>query len=240
MPFEVIYEDEDMLVVNKSAGVLSVPVPGSNGGNDVLSILRDHFGDSMSRGVFVVHRIDRFTSGILVFARNPAARRNLVSQFKNREPIREYLAVVRGDVKPKEGVMKDYLKPIAKSFRQIRGSKNDPGAALAELKYIVREASHDRAASLVSVWLKSGLKGQIRAQFEVRGNPLVGDRQYSSHEEQEALIDRQALHSYKLTVVHPRSKKEICCTANPPEDFMSVVDYFFGDTKIFDVAREVK
>lgn len=218
-----------MLVVNKAAGVLSVPVEGSNKGNDVLSTLQRAYERSASSGVFVVHRIDRFTSGILVFARNPAARRNLVAQFKNREPIREYLAVVRGDVLPKEAELKDYLRPVAKSFRQVRGSKNDPGAALAELRYKVQESTADKSATLVSIWLKSGLKGQIRAQFEGRGHPLVGDRQYSEGEQEDALIDRQALHSYKLTVIHPRTKESVCCTANPPKDFISVMEYFFGE-----------
>jgi 23S rRNA pseudouridine1911/1915/1917 synthase len=218
----VLYEDDALVVVNKPAGLLAVPVKGS----DVPSALTVVAEELRAKGqrAFVVHRIDRFASGILVFAKTQFDRTALVRQFLGHLPVRQYLAVVRGHLPAKEGTLVHYFRRAG--MYQRRASEREPKAARAELHYSVQKRL--RGTSLVRVTLRTGLQNQIRVQFEVIGHPVVGDRKYAPEEAGERRIQRVALHAARLEFTHPRSGKKVSIDCRPPGDFESLVGALGG------------
>jgi 23S rRNA-/tRNA-specific pseudouridylate synthase len=167
----------------------------------------------------VVHRIDRFTSGILLFAKTEADRDVLVRQFLEHTPIRQYLAAVRGRLASREGTLVHYFRRDG-MFQTLR-TESDPTAARAELRYSVERPL--RGASLVRVTLVTGLQNQIRVQFSAIGHAVVGDRKYHPEESSERRIARVALHAAHLEFVHPRSGERVSIDCQPPADFRSLV-----------------
>jgi 23S rRNA pseudouridine1911/1915/1917 synthase len=166
-----------------------------------------------------VHRIDRFASGILLFAKTMRDRDALVRQFLAHTPVRQYLAVVRGHPNPKEGVLVHYFRK--EGMHQQLSTKSDRKAARAELRYSVERSL--RAASLVRIALVTGLQNQIRVQLSAAGHVVIGDRKYSADEANERRIARVALHAVHLEFAHPRSGEIISLDCDPPADFRSLV-----------------
>src|ERR1035438_7520772 len=160
----VLYEDDAVVVLDKPAGLLSVPVKGSDTPS-ALSLLSAEMKLKRQRP-FVVHRIDRFTSGILLFAKTESDRDTLVRQFLGHTPIRQYLAVVRGRLGAKEGTLVHYFRREG-MFQRLR-TESDPQAARAELRYSVERPL--LGATLVRVALVTGLQNQIRVQFAAAGH----------------------------------------------------------------------
>ena len=221
-PFYIVKQDKDIFVVDKPAGLLAVPIPDSNVKN-LYDLVADHLARHGVR-VGVVHRIDRYTSGLMVFAKNERAYNDLVEKFRNHEPRRTYLAIVRGLVEQEEGVLEHHLKLIKDGFRNIVVDPSEEGATPARLTYKVKERFLEN--TLVEVELDTGLKNQIRVQFEHIGHQLVGDQHYAPEEEGEPLINRQALHAYQLAFKHPRHGKEVQFEARIPADMMRLIDRF--------------
>jgi 23S rRNA pseudouridine1911/1915/1917 synthase len=213
----VLYEDDAVIVLNKPAGLLAVPIKGSDVPS-ALSLLIAELKPRRQRAL-IVHRIDRFASGILLFAKTDRDRDALIKQFLAHTPVRQYLAVVRGRPKQESGTLVHYLRRQG-MFQQLRTAR-DPEAARAELRYKVERMFVD--ASLVRVELVTGLQNQIRAQFSAIGHPLIGDRKYHRKEAEEQLIDRVALHAAHLEFVHPRSGDRITIDCPPPQDFQNLV-----------------
>jgi len=213
----VLYEDDAVVVLDKPAGLLAVPVKGSDAPS-ALSLLAAELKQKRQRAL-IVHRIDRFASGALVFAKTSRDREALVRQFLEHTPIRRYLAVVRGRVSAKAGMLVHYFRREG-MFQKLRTAK-DPRAARAELRYSVERLFAD--ASLVRIELVTGLQNQIRAQFSAMGHPVIGDRKYHPKEASERLIARVALHAEYLEFVHPRSGESIAIECKPPADFEYLV-----------------
>lgn len=213
----VLYEDDAVVVVDKPPGLLAVPVKGSDVPS-AFSLLVAEMKKQRQR-VFVVHRIDRFTSGIVLFAKSERDREALVQQFLEHSPVREYLAVVRGHLREEEGTLVHYLRK-AGMFQKLTAER-DRGAARAELRYSVERRL--RNASLVRVTLVTGLQNQIRVQFSAIGHPVIGDRKYSAKEAEERRINRVALHAAHLEFVHPRSGERVSIDSDPPSDFQALV-----------------
>lgn len=213
----ILYEDDAVVALNKPAGLLAVPVKGSDAPS-AFSLLSAELRAKRQRA-FVVHRIDRFTSGIILFARTERDRDILVRQFLSHTPVREYLAVVRGHLHDKTGTLVHYLRK-AGMFQKLT-TERDPEAARAELRYSVERQL--RGASLVRVTLVTGLQNQIRAQFSALGHPVVGDRKYHPEEASERRITRVALHAAHLGLNHPRSGEIISIDCGPQSDFQSLV-----------------
>jgi 23S rRNA pseudouridine1911/1915/1917 synthase len=166
----VIYEDDAVVAVNKPAGLLAVPVEGS-AMPSALSILDSELKQEKRRA-YVVHRIDRFTSGVLLFAKSQRDREALIRQFLAHTPVREYLAVVRGRLAEKAGTLVQYFRRDGQ-FQKL-SSARDSKAARAELRYKLERSL--RESSLVRVELETGLQNQIRVQFSAIGHPVMGDR----------------------------------------------------------------
>ncbi len=178
----VLYEDDAVVAVDKPAGLAAVPIPGSHTPS-ALSLVGARLALKRRRA-FVVHRIDRFTSGILLFAKSECDREILVRQFLAHTPVRQYLAVLRGRLQAREGTLIHYFRRVG-MFQELR-TAGDAEAARAELRYSVERLLP--AATLVRVALVTGLQNQIRAQFAAIGHPVVGDRKYHPPESSERLI----------------------------------------------------
>ena len=213
----VVYEDDALVVLNKPPGLLAVPIPGSQTPS-ALSILSAELKQRRQRA-FIVHRIDRFASGALLFAKTRAARDALITQFLAHTPVREYLAVVRGHLDEKEETLVHYFR--REGMFQKMTSERDRKGARAELRYRVEQKLRD--ASLVRVQLITGLQNQIRVQFAAIGHPVVGDRKYSREETREQRIARVALHAAHLEFDHPESGEKVIVDCGPPADFQSLV-----------------
>jgi len=170
----VLYEDDAIVVLDKRAGLPAVPIRGSDTPS-AWSLLSAALGLKRQRA-FVVHRIDRFTSGILLFAKTERDRDALVRQFLAHSPIREYLAVVRGRLNAKEATLVHHLR--REGMFQELSRESDRAAERAELRYSVERPL--MGATLVRVRLITGLQNQIRVQFSGVGHPVVGDRKYRS------------------------------------------------------------
>jgi RluA family pseudouridine synthase len=213
----VLYEDDAVVALYKPAGLNAVPVKGSEA-QSAWSLLSAELKPSRQRA-FVIHRIDRFTSGVLLFAKTEADRDALVRQFLHHTPVRQYLAVIRGHLAAKEGTLVHYFR--REGMFQRSTPESDPKAARAELRYFTERRLRD--ASLVRVTLVTGLQNQIRVQFSAFGHPVIGDRKYHPVEASERRIARVALHATHLQFTHPRSGNGVSVHCEPPADFQSLL-----------------
>jgi 23S rRNA pseudouridine1911/1915/1917 synthase len=228
---ETLFEDDTLIVVNKPAGMLSVPLddaapataPGADGAS-VLDLLQQRYRSHGGREPFVVHRIDRDTSGVVVFALTSRARGALVRQFAERTPERVYLALVDGHPHPSAGTWHDRLSWDEDACRQRAARPGDRDAVDALSDYRVVEAFD--STSLLEVRLTTGRQGQIRVQAQLRGHPLVGDRRYGGRgpaSRDPIAFDRQALHAFQLAFAHPVDRRRIEVTAPPPADLAALL-----------------
>src|SRR5437879_6903426 len=213
----IIYEDDAVVAVNKPAGLLAVPAPGSDAPS-ALSLLLQDLKPRRQRAL-IVHRTDRFASGVLLFAKTNSDREALVRQFLAHTPVRQYLAVVRGHLSAKQGRLVHYFR--REGMYQRLSTVRDSKAARAELKYSLERSL--RTASLLRVTLVTGLQNQIRVQLSVLGHPVIGDRKYCPGEASERRIARVALHAVHLQFIHPRSGERVSVECDPPPDFQSLL-----------------
>jgi 23S rRNA pseudouridine1911/1915/1917 synthase len=221
----VLYEDDAVVVLDKPPGLLAVPIKGSDTPS-ALSLLIARLKLKRQRAL-VVHRIDRFASGALLFAKTCPDRDSLVRQFLDHTPVRRYLAALRGRLGVEAGTLVHYFRREG-MHQQLRTAR-DPRAARAELRYSVeRVIAH---ASLVRVELVTGLQNQIRAQFAAIGHPIIGDRKSQRAESSEQLISRVALHAAHLEFVHPRSGKSVSIDCKLPPDFQHLVQELSGSSR---------
>ena len=218
----VLYEDDAVFVMDKPAGLPAIPVKSSDAPS-ALSMLIARL-KPMRQRAYVVHRIDRYTSGAMVFAKTERDRDALVRQFLAHTPVRQYLAVVRGRMEEKEGTLVHFLRKEG-MFQKVSPPSHTQ-AARAELRYSVERPLRD--ASLVRITLRTGLQNQIRVQFSAAGHPVVGDRKYHAAEAEERRIDRVALHAAHLQFLHPRTKEVVSVHSEPPGDFQSLVKALSG------------
>jgi 23S rRNA pseudouridine1911/1915/1917 synthase len=220
---DVIYEDDLLIVVNKPAGLLAVPLERKADAPSVYDLVEDRFRSHGKRHPFVVHRIDQDTSGLVVFAKNAGAQRALKDQFKRREPERIYRAVVYGVPDPAAGTWRDFLVWDEKALIQKETHPRDPRAMEAICAYRVIEAFAD--ASLIEVRLQTGRRNQIRIQARLRGHTLVGEERYVYGPDtlRPIAFGRQALHAARLTFQHPADDRMLELEAPPPPDFADLL-----------------
>lgn len=213
--FRVLHEDEALAVVEKEAGVLTVPAPG-HAGPSLAERLEEGWrrrGHKRARA-HVVHRIDLYTSGLVVFARSRGAWEDLKAQFASGSPERVYLAVAEGRVDADSGRLVHHLTEHPKSFKVQATLPTDRGARRAASRFRVLERFAD-AATLVEVSLETGRRNQIRVQFASTGHPLVGDIAYGHPS---PLIGRTALHAARLRFRHPLDGRPVDFRSEIPGD----------------------
>lgn len=220
---DIVYEDAAIIAVNKPAGLLTVPLERREHDPSVLSLLAASMKKRGARPPLVVHRIDRDTSGLVLFARTPSAQADLKAQFRRREPERAYWAVVHGRPSPDEGTWRDHLAWDGDALRQEETDEDDPRAAEAVSHYRVLERF--REAALIEVRLVTGKRNQIRIQASLHGHPLVGERQYLDGAPARDAIpfDRQALHARRLNISHPVTGEFVNLECDPPADLARLI-----------------
>jgi len=222
----IVYEDESLFVVDKPAGMLTVPLPRRPTSLSACELLKNNLR-SVTRQrvprVYAVHRIDEYTSGLVVFARTAEAQAQLKGQFRDRLPERVYWAVVYGHPEPAEGVWRDYLVWDEKALVQKQAHPRDPEAKEAISYYRVLERFP--GAALIEVRLETGKRNQIRLQARLRGHTLVGEQRYVFGPDHLRHIDfsRQALHARSLAFQHPRDGRDLHFEAPLPDDMTQLI-----------------
>jgi 23S rRNA pseudouridine1911/1915/1917 synthase len=219
----IVYEDDALIVVDKPAGLLTVPLPRREDAPSVEDYLAIHLKSKGRRRPFVVHRIDRDTSGLVMFATRADAQGRLKDQFRRHDAKRIYLAVVYGVPSPARGTWRDHLVWDRAALIQKQTHARDPEATEAICDYEVLETFQDTA--LIEVSLRTGKRNQIRLQARLRGHTLVGEQRYVYGPEDLRNIDfpRQALHAWRLGVEHPLSGRPLRFEAPLPGDMEELV-----------------
>jgi 23S rRNA pseudouridine1911/1915/1917 synthase len=219
----ILFEDDSLIVLDKPAGLLSVPLERKSGADSVYHHIEDHLRSHRNRRPFVVHRIDRDTSGLVVFAKDARTQQLLKDQFRRREPERVYMAVVYGHPKPERGTWRNRLVWDQKALIQKETHPDDPRGVDAVSEY--RTVERFRETALIEVRLKTGKRNQIRIQARLRGHTLVGERRYTFGPDSLRPIEfgRQALHAQKLTFKHPADGRTLSFEAPMPADMAALV-----------------
>jgi 23S rRNA pseudouridine1911/1915/1917 synthase len=209
-----VFEDEDLVVIDKPAGMVVHPAPGHHSGTLVHALL-GLGGEWSSAGgetrPGIVHRLDKGTSGLIVAARNDAAHRALASQLRDRTMSRTYLAVVRGRVKAEAGELEG---AIGRHPRERKRMAVVAGGRFARTRYRVVERR--RTHTLLRCDLDTGRTHQVRVHLAALGHPIAGDGDYGGGEPG---ASRPMLHAWRLRLRHPRSGAEMSFEAEPPPDF---------------------
>lgn len=222
IPLDVLYEDGELLVVNKPQGMVVHPAPGNPDGTLVNALLA-HCGDSLSsiNGKLrpgIVHRIDKDTSGLLVVAKNDAAHLSLAAQIAEKSCKREYLALLEGVVREETGHISTLIGRDPKD--RLKMAVLPAGGRRAETDFFVLERFP--ANTLMRFALQTGRTHQIRVHAKYMGHPVVGDPVYG-YKKQRFSLNGQLLHAYRLTLTHPRTGERLAFEAPLPEYFERVL-----------------
>jgi RluA family pseudouridine synthase len=218
----IVYEDDLLIVINKPAGLLTVPLERKGSVPSVYDLIANRFRSRGKRKPYVVHRIDQDSSGLVVFAKDADTQRALLEQFKRREPDRIYYAAVHGRVEPAEGTWRNHLVWNTKALIQKETHAGDPRGIESISDYRVVE-SFERA-SLLEVRLRTGRRNQIRVQAQLRGHPLIGERRYAGDDALESInFGRQALHAIRLSFTHPVDGRTRTFEGPLPADFVDLL-----------------
>ena len=222
-PLNILYEDDHLIVLNKPAGLLAVPLERRGEETSIFDQIEEHFRSHGKRKPLVVHRIDRDTSGVVLFAKNGRTHAALKQQFRERTPERVYLAVVYGHPTPRSGTWRDHLAWDGRALIQKETHPRDPKAAEAISDYRVVEEFE--STSVVEVRLRTGKRNQIRIQARLRGHTLVGEVRYTFGPDELRPIPfkRQALHAWRLGFTHPADSKPMRFEAPIPEDIQELI-----------------
>ena len=224
IPFEILWEDKHLVFVNKPAGLLTVPAEKHHD-PCLAEAIQDYY---RKRGfkrfhLFIAHRLDRFTSGVLVFAKTPEALNGLKNIFEEHHLHRIYKAILVGELPENAGTLTDKLVE-RKSLKMdivpanAHAKQDVKGAKLAVTHYRVLERLPDH--TVVEVKLETGRRNQIRVQFADRGFPLLGDQVYGTPS---PILDRQALHAELLGFRHPVTEETVTVSAPMPADMEKVL-----------------
>ena len=221
IPLDIIYEDEDVVVVNKARGMVVHPAAGNYSGTLVNALLYHCKNLSGINGVIrpgIVHRLDKDTSGIMICAKNDAAHVSLSEQIQSKTAQRTYLAVVRGNIKTDSGVIETQISRDKDDRKKMAVVKEGGRNAITEYEVVERFGKY----TIVKCKLKTGRTHQIRVHMEYLGYPLVGDPKYSPMKTPFS-INGQALHSLTLAFDHPRTGERMEFEAKLPEDLHKIV-----------------
>lgn len=224
IPLDIVYEDSDIIVVNKQKGLVVHPANGNPDGtlvNAIMNICKDSLsgiGGEIRPGI--VHRLDKDTSGLIIIAKNDKAHINLSEQIKNREVKKTYIALVRGVISENEATINIPIARSTKDRKKMAVSK-DGKNAITHFKVLKRYDKY----TLVEVKIETGRTHQIRVHMSHIGYPVVGDVVYSNGKNPFGVIG-QMLHAQKLTFKHPITNKEINLEAPLPTYFIEVLNKF--------------
>ena len=236
---DILYDDNDIIVINKSPGVVVHPGAGNYEETIVNGLLFKYKNNLSSVGgklrPGIVHRIDKDTSGVIVVAKNDIAHINLSEQFSNHTIKRVYEALVWGSLKPQNGKIREKISRSVKN-RQLMAVRKEKGKiSITNYKTLkIFQNLNIPKISLIECKLETGRTHQIRVHMNFKGNPILGDKSYGKSKKKFKEIDpkiekkinnfnRQALHAKSLGFIHPTTKKEIFFEARRPKDFDNLI-----------------
>ena len=212
--FPILYEDEHIVVIDKPAGLLTVATEKEKN-KTAYRMVGDYLKGKGCR-VFIIHRLDKDTSGVLMFAKSEAAKRAYQDNWEKLVKQRTYLALVEGVPKEEEGTIHSYLK---ETDTHLVYSVEFPGGNAKEAITHYRLLARKGELSLLEVGLETGRKNQIRVHMKEMGHPVAGDKQYGARTNP---IGRLCLHAGELSFIHPVTGKPTTFTAKTPRDFNRV------------------
>ena len=221
IPLDIIYEDDDVVVLNKARGMVVHPAPGNYTGTLVNALLyhcSNLSGINSAIRPGIVHRLDKDTSGIMIVAKNDAAHISLSQQIQSKTAVRTYLAVVRGNIKTDSGTIETQIARDKTDRKKMAVVKEGGRDAITDYEVMERFGKY----TLVRCKLRTGRTHQIRVHMEYLGYPLVGDPKYSPMKTPFG-IKGQALHSHTLEFTHPRTGERMKFEAPLPEDMHKII-----------------
>ncbi|MBF7095867.1 RluA family pseudouridine synthase [Alkalibacter mobilis] len=221
LPLDIVYEDNDVMLINKHKGMVVHPGHGNREGtlvNALLYQVEDLSGINGVKRPGIVHRIDKDTSGLLLVAKNDTAHRSLADQLKEHKISRNYMALVEGVIREDNGKIEAPIGRDPKNRIKMGVTQYNSKHAITHFKVIKRFRKH----TLIEATLETGRTHQIRVHMAYIGHPLVGDKVYGFQKQN--LFDKgQLLHAYKLTFTHPASKELMSFETELPEYFMKIL-----------------
>lgn len=217
---KMVYEDDDLIVVEKKQGLLTVATRPDSSETTVYSILRNYVRKQNQRaGIYTVHRLDRETSGLLVFAKSAELQEYMRTYWRQLVKRRTYIAVAEGRLAQKEGTITTWLTEDKRNAMVFSSPVDDGGQKAVTHYKVVKD---NPFYSLVELNLETGRTNQIRVHMASIGHPIVGDRKYG-HGNQESPIDRLCLHARVLEFIHPVTEKVIHFDTPNPKDFLRIL-----------------
>ena len=206
---DIIYEDKELLVVNKGAHVLTIQT--DKGNSDTLYSEVYDYLHKKNQKVFVVHRLDKDTSGIVVFAKNEKIKKALQDSWNDYAEVREYYAIVEGSVEKDKDTIKNYITDN-KQLHSYSTSKENGKLCITSYEVIKRSKNY----SILKVYIQTGRKNQIRVTLSDLGHPIIGDRNYGSNKNP---LRRMCLHHRYLKLKHPFKNYTFEFVSKIPKEF---------------------
>ena len=210
---DIIYEDKDIIVINKPSGLLTVATEKEKNKTAYHLVMEYLKKKNKNNRIFIIHRLDKDTSGIIMFAKNERAKHLYQDNWNDIVKKRCYYAVIDGKMQKKEGTIKSYLKENGNMVYSVK----DRSGKLAVTEYKVLKERKN--ISLLDINLKTGRKNQIRVHMKENKTPILGDLKYG---EKSKLINRLALHAYKLELINPVTKKLLIFEASMPNEIKTL------------------
>ena len=223
IPLDIVYEDGDLIVVNKPRGLVVHPAPGHPDGTLVNALLH-HCGDSLSgiggeKRPGIVHRIDKDTSGLIIAAKNDAAHAALAAQLKDHSLARTYVCLVCGRIRDDAGTIDAPIGRHPTDRKKMAVTQKNSRSAVTHWRVLERFAAY----TLVECRLETGRTHQIRVHMAYRGHPILGDMVYG-HKKPELGQSSQCLHAKELRFVHPRTGKPVTVSCELPDYFNALLE----------------
>ena len=222
IPLDILYEDKDIIVVNKARGMVVHPASGVYSGTLVNALLyhcRDLSGINGEIRTGIVHRLDKDTSGVMVCAKNDTAHLDLAKQIRTKTAHRTYWAIVHGNIKEEAGIIKGDIGRHPTDRKKMAIVRENGKPAVTHFKVLERFGEY----TLVECQLETGRTHQIRVHMTSIGHPLINDPKYGPKKSSPFAINGQALHSLQLTLTHPVTKEEMTFTAPLPTDMEKIL-----------------
>ena len=222
IPLDILYEDEDIIVVNKARGMVVHPASGVNSGTLVNALLfhcHDLSGINGEIRTGIVHRLDKDTSGVMVCAKNDKAHVDLAEQIRTKSAHRIYRAIVHGNIKEEAGIIKGDIGRHLTDRKKMAIVQENGKPAVTHFKVLERFGDY----TLVECRLETGRTHQIRVHMTSIGHSLVNDPKYGPRKSTPFAIEGQALHSLTLTLRHPSTGEEMRFEAPLPEDMQKIL-----------------
>ena len=222
IPLDILYEDKDIIVVNKARGMVVHPASGVYSGTLVNALLyhcQDLSGINGEIRPGIVHRLDKDTSGVMVCAKNDTAHLDLAEQIRTKTAHRTYWAIVHGNIKEEAGIIKGDIGRHPTDRKKMAIVRENGKPAVTHFKVLERFGEY----TLVECQLETGRTHQIRVHMTSIGHPLVNDPKYGPKKSSPFAINGQALHSLQLTLTHPVTKEEMTFTAPIPTDMEKIL-----------------